>query len=147
MCSAISNCFRSSTSAIVLAAVLAAALAGCGSDEVRGRIAGRITFQGEPLSEGLVFFSNNENGIHMSGEVKPDGTYDIITAKGAGLPLGVYQVRVRPPLQPLPSGIVQTAPKPKQYPNIPEKYREYQTSGLTLTVNEGQNQLDIDMKP
>ena len=104
MCSAISNCFRLLTPAILLVAILGSALSGCGSGEVRGRIAGKVTFQGTPLSEGLVFFSNNDKGIHMSGEVKPDGSYEIITAKGAGLPLGKYQVRVRPPLEPLPIG-------------------------------------------
>jgi hypothetical protein len=144
---AISNCFRSSMRAIALMAVLGSVLAGCGSGEVRGRIVGKITFQGKPLSEGLVFFSNNDNGTHMSGEVKSDGSYEIITAKGAGLPLGVYQVRVRPPLEPLPSGPSRVAPKPKEYPNIPSKYRDFGTSGLTLTVKEGANPLDIDMQP
>ena len=113
---------------------------------MRGRIAGKVTFQGTPLSEGLVFFSNNDKGIHMSGEVKPDGSYEIITAKGAGLPLGTYQVRVRPPLEPLPAGIGLVAPKSKEHPNIPAKYREYETSGLTITVKDGTNQFDIPMK-
>lgn len=135
------------TPAILLVMVLASVLSGCRSDEVRGRIAGKVTFQGAPVSEGLVFFSNRDNGIHMSGELKSDGSYEIITAKGAGLPLGTYQVRVRPPLQPLPEGPVRAAPKPKEFPNIPAKYREYETSGLTLTVKEGHNPFDIDMTP
>jgi hypothetical protein len=120
---------------------------GCGSGEVRGRIAGKIAFQGKPLSEGLVCFSNIDKGIHMTGDLKPDGTYEIITAKGAGLPLGDYRVRVRPPLEPLPMGAMPKVPKPKKYPNIPQKYREYETSGLTLSVKEGDNPFDVDMKP
>jgi hypothetical protein len=147
MYSATSDYFRLSTPAILLVAFLGFALAGCGSGEVRGRIAGKITFQGTPLSEGLVFFSNNDKGIHMSGDVKADGAYEIITAKGAGLPLGVYQVCVRPPLEPLPTGAMLAAPKPKKHPNIPEKYRAYETSGLTLTVKDGNNPFDIDMRP
>lgn len=147
MYSATSSSFHPFAPPILLVAIVVCALTGCGSGEVRGRIAGKVTFQGTPLSEGLVFFSNNDKGIHMSGEVKSDGAYEIITAKGAGLPLGIYQVRVRPPLEPLPTGAMLGAPKPKEHPNIPEKYREYETSDLTLTVKEGQNQLDIDMKP
>jgi hypothetical protein len=145
--SRISQCFGCLKRAVLLMAVFGFALSGCGSGEVRGRISGKVTFQGQPLSEGLVFFGNDDKGIHMSGDVKPDGTYEIITAKGAGLPLGTYHVRVRPPLEPLPTGVMRVAPKPKKYANIPEKYREFETSGLTLTVKDGDNPFDISMKP
>jgi hypothetical protein len=149
MCSAHSRYSCCFMPVVLLAALLGPALSGCGSREVYGHISGKVTFEGKPLSEGLVFFSNNDKGIHMSGDVKPDGSYEIITAKGAGLPLGTYQVRVRPPLEPLPmgAGASLVAPKPKNYPNIPEKYREYETSGLSLTVKDGDNPLDIPMKP
>jgi hypothetical protein len=135
------------SSLLCLLAVWSLALSGCGSEEVRGKITGKVTFQGKPLSEGRVLFSNDDKGIHMNGDVKSDGTYEIITAKGAGLPLGKYLVSVCPQLEPLPSGIARVAPKHKEYPNIPPKYREFQTSGLTLNVKEGVNQFSIDMKP
>jgi hypothetical protein len=122
-------------------------LSGCGSGEVRGRISGKVTFQGKPVPEGLVCFDNDDKGIHMSGDLKSDGTYEIITAKGAGLPLGKYQACVRPPVQPLSTEAVRRSLAPKEYPDIPKKYRDATTSNLSLDVKEGTNQLDIDMKP
>ena len=81
----------------------------------------------------------------MNADLQPDGGYEVITAEGAGLPVGAYQVCVHPPLS--NPGIPSDAPKNRQYPNIPQQYRACETSGLTLTVNEGKNQFDIAMKP
>ena len=132
---------------MTLLVAASAALFGCGSDdEVRGRIGGKVTFQGQPVSEGLVLFSNNERGINMNAALRPDGSYEIIMAKGAGLPLGTYKVRVCPPSIVLPIG-ASSPPKIKRYPNIPKKYRKFLTSRLTVTIEEGDNPFDIDMEP
>ena len=78
--------------------VLGLASSGCNpDDEIRGRIGGKVTFQGEPVPEGLVLFHCHDTGINMNAKIKPDGTYEVIRAKGAGLPLGDYWVRVCPP--------------------------------------------------
>ena len=37
-------------------------------------------------------------------------------------------------------------PEPKEYPNIPAKYRVATTSELTLDVKEGPNTMDIELK-
>ena len=68
-------------------------------------------------------------------------------AEGAGLPPGTYQVSISPPVEDLPLGPVQASPQPKEYPNIPERYRDPQTSGLTLRVRAEANRLDVDMQP
>ena len=133
--------------AISLLMGLAFAISGCSPGEVRGRIAGKVTFQGNPVPEGLVFFSNDDKGIHMSGSLKSDGTYEILTAKGAGLPLAKYQACVRPPVQPLSTEAVGKSLAVKRYPDIPQKYRDFATSGLSLDVKEGGNQFDIAMEP
>ncbi len=127
-------------------ALLSATLVGCGSEEMRGRITGKITFRGQPVSEGMVLLCNNAKGIHMTARLKPDGRYEITTAKGVGLPVGAYQVCVCPPLME-PNNDMHTAPKIQQYPNIPKKYRDYKTSDLTLNVQEGENSFDVEMKP
>lgn len=121
-------------------------LTGCGTSAERGRIAGKVTFQGQPLSEGLVSFACSENGIQMSATIKPDGRYEIITTEGAGLPQGTYRVVVGPPLV---APLMKPSPglKAKEYSDIPEKYRRYETAGLTLTVKQGTNPFDIDLKP
>lgn len=126
--------------------LLSVILMGCGSGEARGRIFGKVTFQGQAVSEGIVLFSNVEQGISMTSEIKPDGSYEVVTSKGDGLPVGgTYKVCVNP----LPPVVVTGMPPPRIKPclNIPLKYRNLKTARLTLTVQEGENPFDIEMKP
>jgi hypothetical protein len=121
-------------------------IAGCKSVEKLGRVSGKVTFQGSPVAEGMVLFSCIDKGVNMTATLQSDGSYEIIMAKGAGLPLGTYRVCVNPPPTFYPIG--QAAPKQtKQYPSIPMKYRKYETSGLTINVKDGDNRLDIEMAP
>jgi hypothetical protein len=133
-------------SALISLALLCLFLTGCGSRVERGRISGKVTFQQQPVSEGLVLFSDASKGIHMMADLKSDGAYEITTAEGVGLPLGTYRVCVCPPLA-VPTTERGPAPELKVHNNIPKRYSHYETSGLTLTVKSGQNLLDIDMKP
>jgi hypothetical protein len=121
-------------------------LSGCGSGEVRGRIAGRVTFEGQPVTEGRVVFTSVEKGVHMTAKINADGHYEVNTVAGPGLPLATYQVSVSPPPAETAMGVVSTKPKPNEYSNIPKKYRYPKTSGLTLALQKGENTLDIDMK-
>jgi hypothetical protein len=131
---------------LLLLAALSVVVFGCKPAEKLGRIGGKVTFQEQPVSEGMVVFSCVDKGVNMTGPLKADGTYEIIMAKGAGLPLGTYKVCVSPPLTFVPIG--EAAPqKAKNYPNIPKKYRNLETSGLTVTVKDGENRFDISMKP
>ena len=122
------------------------ALSGCSSeDEIRGRISGKVTSQGEPVPEGLVLFHCHDTGINMNATIK-DGAYEVIRAKGAGLPLGDYWVRVCPP-NVLFGGPESVKEFKEKYKNIPEKYRNFETSGLTVTIIDGDNPYDIAMEP
>jgi hypothetical protein len=121
-------------------------LSGCGSHEMRGRVAGTVTFQGKAVPEGLVVFSSDEKGgVRMTAAISSVGGYEVLAAKGAGIPTGNYKVAVCPPPM-VPSGVFDPG-KVKAYPNIPEKYRSHSTSGLMLTVKEGDNRFDIEMTP
>ena len=131
---------------LIFATILAVAALGCSHGEVRGRIVGKVTFQGQPVPEGRIFFSNGSRGINMGAKLKEDGSYEVLTAQGAGLPLGDYLVWVTPP-PPVPAPIG-AAPQPaKSYDNIPLKYRTGKTSGLTFTAKEGENTFNIEMTP
>lgn len=130
----------------LLLAALCLVQAGCKPQEKLGRIGGKVTFQGQPVSEGIVVFSSAAKGVNMNATLKPDGCYEIIMAKGAGLPLGDYKVCVSPPPTFFDIGQPASA-QVKEYPNIPKKYHGLETSGLTMTIQDGQNQFDIDMKP
>lgn len=82
----------------------------------------------------------------MTTKLKVDGHYEVNTANGAGLPLATYEVFVSPPPSEAVTGVFNQKPPLKEYPNIPPKYRDSKTSGLILTLQEGENRLDIDMK-
>ena len=123
-------------------------LSGCRAREPRGRIFGKITYRGAAVKEGLVLFSNAAKGVYMTAKLQPDGSYIVLTAKGAGLPLGKYQIAFAPPLLEAPTGVF--SKKPVQFPtcpNIPAKYRNPNSSGLSLEVRAGDNPFDVDMQP
>ena len=58
---------------------------------------------------------------------------------------GTYQVRVTPP-QVIDPADGSPPPKPIENADIPAKYREYQTSGLTTTIGVGTNEFNVELK-
>jgi hypothetical protein len=127
--------------------VLGSMLMGCGrSGEKPQPVSGRVTFQGKAVAAGMIRFSNPQAAIDIMANLRPDGAYEVLMARGAGLPTGTYQVAVMPPMVERPIGMGQ-APKPPVCADIPAKYRQPSTSGLTLTVKPGRNVLDVDMQP
>jgi hypothetical protein len=122
-------------------------LAGCDPGEELGKVSGRVTFQGEPISEGLIIFSNEELGVFMSAEIGSDGTYEVEMAKGYGLPLGTYHVAITPPLIEHPPGPIDSPPDEQAFPEIPSKYHFPENSGLTFRVKSGENEFSPDMQP
>lgn len=139
---------RLSAVLLVILAIWMVGLVGCGKDKMIGRVFGKVTFQGQPVSEGLILFVDREQGIHMSAKIGPDGSYELKLAEDYGLPVGTYRVLVTPPLIE-GSEIGPLGPRPKTviYDNLPTKYRNQQTSGLSLIVKEGDNPFDVDMTP
>lgn len=117
---------------------------GCNrsSDGPIGQISGTVTYEGRPVSEGMVCFSSGANGVFINVPLQEDGTYVVIRAKGQGLPVGNYLVTVIPPP---PDGPMVPGKVPQKYPNIPQKYRNPKTSGLSFAVEEKDNRFDIQM--
>jgi hypothetical protein len=129
-------------------ALLGSVLLGCGgSGETLHSVSGKVTFQGTPVVAGAIRFSNPQTGIDMTADLHPDGTYQVVMARGAGLPEGLYQVAVLPSYVDLPIGPVLQPGKAPEHPDIPPKYRQPATSNLTLTVKPGGNLFDVDMQP
>lgn len=117
---------------------------GCERSETLGKVQGQVTLDGQPVAHGIVIFSNPAKGVHITAPLQSDGRYEIQMAQGFGLPLGEYQVAVNPPVAspPMPG-----APPPPPVPpsNIPTRYMQPTSSGLTRTINEGENVFDIPM--
>ena len=138
---------RCACSAAMLFASLVLLATGCGkSGEPVGTVSGKITYQGQPVTEGSVSFNNDRLGASGTGEIQPDGTYQLAT-QGAGLPPGSYKVCIVPPMEEQStSSQLAASLEPKEMPDIPQKYRSFQTSDLEATVQEGTNELDFDMQ-
>jgi hypothetical protein len=136
---------RPRTATIALGCLLATL--GCNRGEPLGQVSGRVTYQGQPVTEGIVVFANPTLGVHRASKLGADGRYEVFTNGRPGLPLGSYQVSVAPPVDELVIGPINTPPKPREYANLPKKYRSPATSGLTLEVKSGENPFDVLMMP
>lgn len=139
-----------------------AGLTGCGH---RGPavefVEGRITIDGEPLSDASVGFSPTDAGrLSAYGRTDATGTYRLTTSQGGaklgGAPIGTYLVTVRK----YRSRVSELGPEPDasdaaahakwtaEYERltalpldsvIPSAYGNTATSGLTATVKPGRN--------
>ena len=125
-------------------------LAGCGEPKTDrgtlGALTGTVSFKGEPITEGVVHFSHTSKGYGATAPIGENGMYEVKSEMG-GLPVGEYKVSVVPPMVLKDFG--PNTPKsevPKEVDNIPTKYRSPSTSGLTVTIKEGENNFDISMK-
>ena len=138
---------RTAWAAAVLFASLILVGSGCGGAGAPvGSVSGKVTYRGEPVTEGTVSFTSDILAASGTGEVQPDGTYTLAT-QGDGLPLGKYQVCIMPPMQEESlHPQLSAAPVAKDMPNIPQKYRSFRTSGFEATVQEGENAHDFDMQ-
>jgi hypothetical protein len=100
-------------------------------------IAGKVTFQGKPVTTGKVSFSSVATGTGAIAILDETGTYRLATP----IKVGEYQVAVLPPDPPSPMAMAQNA-KLSVSP-VPAKFRSAASSGLTTTVKPGQNTADF----
>jgi hypothetical protein len=149
--------FPAISAAFASVAMAAIILSGCGpSGPSYWPIRGRVTFQGEPIAAGQIRFCDPKSGVDVVQPFETDGRYVIITGKRKGLPEGRYQVAIIPKLDfskvkcdknglPVPSTMPSAA---ERHPaNIPQKYHDPATSGLTVIVKPESNTFDVDMQP
>lgn len=126
-----------------LLVLLSGFIAGCGggggvgSTGPMGNVMGKVKFKGQPVNGGQVIFQDAAGGPPIIAFVGNDGMY-VMTGPGGGIKPGTYAVTVTP----LPAAPGKTAPDPA---NIPAKYRDKGTSGLTYEVKEGTATYDIEM--
>lgn len=125
---------------MALAGCLACAIGCSKGGPPTGRIQGRVTYEGSPVTEGVVSIYSPDLGIGADAKIGTDGDY----ATSEPLRTGKYTVAVFPPPDPPPQDAMPVA-SAKTYPNIPQKYRDPKKSGLSVTIAEGKNQFDISM--
>ncbi len=147
----------------VLLLVVMVALATAGCSRSTATVSGTINFKGAPLKGGTVLFVN-EDGTTVSATIGEDGKYTIrnihpgpvqIAVKTAFLrpndkaPASKHPYKlVNPPAdqegQPIQRGHDPTA-NAKRFVAIPPHYEELDTSGLTYTVEPGNQTHDLDL--
>lgn len=121
-----------------------AALSGCGG-VYDSTVSGVVTLDGNPVPRGTVTFHPTEAGPSSYARIEEDGTYSVQTGRERGLPPGEYQVTV---IANEPPPVLQTAaggPPPSGKPITPPWYRSKQTSGLRYTVENGSNEIDLEL--
>jgi hypothetical protein len=138
---------------------LAALAIGCGSaDNIKVfPVKGTVKFEGQPMKGGgsIAFYpTGGQTGATPGGEIKEDGTYELMTYKpGDGSMPGdfrvvIYQVTVKEPIA-SPDG---SAPTPVEGPNVPPQdqippiYSSPTESPLTAKVEEKEQSIDFDLK-
>lgn len=125
-----------------LVSLLVFCVAGCGDDAaVTGRVKGKVAFEGQPVTEGVVNFFNKADGTGAQAPLDSAGNFVL----DAPIPSGNYVVYITPPRAPDPIA-GQTAPAPKEYSNIPEKYRSENNTLLTAEIEGGENEVSFEMK-
>ena len=129
------------SASVMLGFFLLWGLGGCRhdphSDKPTGGLVVKVTYGGEPVTEGYVSLTNSATGLGGGGEIGADGT-----ARLEGIAVGEYVVTVSPP-------VVTNDPNPDQskYSKLPQKFRSDTTSPLKATIDEGtRDELVIDLK-
>jgi hypothetical protein len=144
---------------LVLVCLPAALLGGCGGPKL-GKVTGKVTYNGKPVTGGKILFYP-ESGRMALGEIGPDGTYSLTTFKpGDGALVGSHRITIEATkvgpgsMEPpktfeeelkgvAPGGKVLVAGKVEWL--VPEKYSRVETSGLTRKVEPGENKIDLDL--
>ncbi len=125
---------------------------GAGKAKPTGSVTGKVTLNGTPLANGTVVFFAAKAGDTAAGVLKSDGSYSLMYMKGFSVPAGDYRVAVTPgtpdTTAPDPTDLMKAPEKYEVKPSdIPEKFRNPDTSGLIAVVKEGSNNnTNFDLK-
>jgi hypothetical protein len=123
-------------------------MTGCGSKvKPTGEVHGKVTYNGKPVTAGNVKFFPEPGEEPVLTLIAPDGTYRI-----TGVPVGRSKVAIetlhlKGHITPPPPGMAKmmNAPQPK-YVEIPRKYEQPDSSGLTFEVEKGAKPWDIELQ-
>ena len=117
---------------------------GCASGGLESQVNGTVTLDGKTVGPGTITFALKDASSNpATGAIEKDGSYQLKTARTAGLHPGTYQVSLT---------VFETAqgrPGERLYGAskmiTPEKYSSTATSGLEYEVKPGSNTINIDL--
>jgi hypothetical protein len=125
--------------------LLVSVVSGCGKPE--GTVTGHVRYKGETVAAGNVIFYGSDNQA-VTASINSDGSYT-----ATKVPLGAVKVAVNTPQ--MSEGMVKSLQKMKkgQIPPaasktvaVPERYGKPEKSGLELTVTQGSQPFEIELK-
>ena len=127
--------------------VIVASLIGCcgchRGPEYTGKVRGRVTLNGTPLSLGKVISSPTTGGRGATGAIQSDGTFVLKTiGQEDGVAPGAHRLVV---LAFEGTDDASTNPEADRRPLIPARYSDPNRSGLTLDVVAGEEH-EIELK-
>lgn len=130
---------------MIAAGLLTAVPVGCSSGPATGKVKGKVTFEGKPVTEGTVTFLNPKEGGAAEAQINKDGAYVV----QSGVVVGDYLVVITPLMEIVDTDPGRSPPAPveKAAPDIPPNYRMQGTTTLRATVKPGQNELNFNMIP
>lgn len=129
-------------------------VAGCGGEPGLARVKGRVTYKGQPVASGQIFFSPEAGGTRgAQADLASDGSYDLGTfGPGDGAYVGKHKVSIvaQGPDKPIPpkmkGKMMAEDMQGSGDPLVPRKYFSAETSGLAAEVVAGKtNTFDFEL--
>jgi len=148
---------------LVAMALFSLAVAGCGSGLDLAPVTGRVTMNGQPVTQGEITFLP-ENGPPAIGSIAPDGTYRLATLQEDGALVGRHKVTIMSTKVSGGSMAPATFEQELEWAKkgvqssgkvlipgdvtwlVPEKYSRQQTTDLTAQVKPEENTINFDLK-
>lgn len=114
---------------------------GCNSSGPTGTLQGKVTFDEKVVTNAKVQIQSPKSGQAAVADIGSDGTYLF------EIPVAVdeYAVSITPVFDEPVAGSTPNPTTPPDRSDIPEKYRNGATSGFKVTLNAGENTLDVKM--
>lgn len=122
------------------ASTLAVMAVGCGvGGKSAGTVRGTVTYKGGPVHVGSLNLIS-VTGAAALAKIGDGGAFKV----DGELPAGDYKVYVSPPeAEPQAPGSKSATPKKFE---VPAKYQDPATSGVTVTVKSGANDVKVDFR-
>jgi hypothetical protein len=133
--------------AVLPTLLLCGSIAGCGPG--KAEVTGVVRYDGKPLTHGTILFLGSD-GVPCSGNIGPDGTYSV------QVPIGEAQVIVNCVDEERLNRTISQAvgnrgraapptPSNEKFSLIPQRYSDWNASGLTVRVERSKTVKDFEL--
>lgn len=121
-----------------------AAIVGCGGDGIeRVGVSGTVSYQGQPVQDGLISFEPQGPGTPAGATIK-GGKYDA-TGNGA-VPVGKYRVRISSTVEDTKNWVKDAMPVAPRKELLPAKYNRDTELTLEVASGAGKMEKNFDLK-